>query len=44
MQSHDYSYWELAKLRKEIEEVFASDHEILIKERTLGKILDSILY
>ncbi len=44
MQSHDYSFWELAKLRKDIEEVFASDHAILMKERTLGKILDSILY
>lgn len=44
MQRNDYSYWELAKLRKEIEEVFASDGTILKKEHTLRNILDKILY
>lgn len=44
MRTNDYSYWELAKLRKEIEEVFASDGTILKKENTLRNILDKILY
>jgi hypothetical protein len=44
MQGHDYSYWELAKLRSGIEEVFASDGSMVMKERNLGKILDGILY
>lgn len=44
LQDHEYSYMELSQLRKEIEEVFASDQKVLIKERNLGRILDNILY
>ena len=44
IQNHEYSYWELGKLRKEIEEVFTSDQKVVMKERDLGRILDNLLY
>jgi len=44
LQDHEFSYWELSQMRKEIEEVFAADQKVVMKERILGRILDNILY
>lgn len=44
IKDNDYSYWDILKLRREIEEVFASDGTTLMKESNLERILDNILY
>ena len=41
---HEYSHKELAKLRKEMFEIFFSDKKFSMMENTLDKILDNILY
>lgn len=41
---HEYSMRELYQLKKEIQEIFTSDKKYLMKERSLGSILDNILY
>tara|TARA_R100000306_G_scaffold889_2_gene2391 strand:+ start:43394 stop:43828 length:435 start_codon:yes stop_codon:yes gene_type:complete len=40
----DYSNQELATLKMEIQQVFATDSKVVMKERNLGWILDNILY
>ncbi len=44
LEQHDYSNRELAELKKEIQEIFSTDHLVNIKERNLGWILDNMLY
>lgn len=41
---HEYSHKELGNLRKEMFEIFFSDKKFNMKENTLEKILDNILY
>lgn len=41
---HEYSVKELKNIRKEIHEVFISDHKFNLKERQLNRLLDSMLY
>ncbi|PRX42190.1 hypothetical protein [Salegentibacter salegens] len=44
IQDNDYSYGDILIMRKEIEEVFASDGTTLLKESNLERILDNMLY
>lgn len=44
MRVHEYSDMELAQLRKEIQEVFLSDHMFMNAERNLDRILRNIIY
>ena len=44
IQDHSFSEMELIEFRTEIRKIFNSDDKIHIKEETLDKILDNILY
>jgi signal recognition particle GTPase len=44
IELHEYSLMELAELRKEMHQIFASDEKYHMKEQILDEILDNILY
>ncbi|MCG9973376.1 hypothetical protein [Christiangramia crocea] len=41
---NDFSHKELIKLKREIREIFFSDHQFSMMERNLDKILNNMLY
>ena len=44
IQRHDFNNMELAKFRKEIQEIFFSDGKFKMLEKNLNRILDNMLY
>ena len=41
---HQYSHLELAKLKKEMRQIFLSDNKLTMMEENLDQILDNIIY
>lgn len=44
LAKHEYSYRELAELKKEVHDVFTVDRKVNMIEYNLGQILDNILF
>lgn len=44
VHSYNYSFHELAQLRKEMRQIFLSDNKLTMVEENLDQILDNIIY